>query len=129
MVRSIGALVAGVLVMLIVVSSIAWMGDTFFPSPASEPGGTATVREEIERMPPGALLMELAALAVGSFLGAGTAATVSVLHKRGVSLLLALLMIGLVAIKFAVQPYPLAMIVAGLLAPLPFALLGWRVFR
>ena len=36
---------------------------------------------------------------------------------------------ALVALIFSVIPHPAWMVVAGLLIPLPFALLGWRLGR
>lgn len=130
MVRSMGALIAGLLVMLIVISSIQWIGHSIYPPPTGlDPQDSAKAAAAVALLPIGALAMVLLSYAAGSFLGAGTGATVSVRHKRGVAILLGLVMTALVAMNFVIIPHPLWMMIVGLLIPIPFALLGWRVFR
>ena len=130
MVRSMGALIAGLLVMLIVISSIQWIGHSIYPPPAGlDPQDSAKAAAAVALLPIGALAMVLLSYAAGSFLGAGTGATVSARHKRGVAILLGLVMTALVAMNFVIIPHPLWMMIVGLLIPIPFALLGWRVFR
>jgi hypothetical protein len=130
MVRSIGALIAGLLVMLIVISSIQWIGHSIYPPPDGlDPKDPTAMAAAIAELPFGALAMVLLSYAAGSFLGGGTGAAVSVRHKRGVAILLGVVMTALVALNFVIIPHPLWMIVVGLLIPVPFALLGWRVFR
>jgi hypothetical protein len=74
-----------------------------------------------------ALAFILVAYAFGTFLGAYTAATISQAHRRGVALTIALIMLGLITLNFAVIPHPMWMVVTGVLIPFPFALLGWKL--
>jgi hypothetical protein len=130
MVRSMGAAIAGLLVMMIVGVSVLWLGYSLYPPPPDmDPKVNAAVAAQIARLPAGALVMELIALAAASFFGAGTAATISVRHKRLVAGFIGAVLMGLVALKFLILPYPTWVIVGALLIPLPLALLGWRVFR
>lgn len=130
MVRSMAAFIAGLLVMLIVVSSIQWIGHTLYPSPpVLDAHGTVRTQSVIAQAPFGFLAIVLLSYATCSFLAAGTASTLSLRHKRGVAIFLGVVMTGIVAVHVAVVPHPLWVIVVGLLLPIPFALLGWRTFR
>jgi len=121
--------IAGLLVMMIVVSSIQWMGLSWFPPEVFDSGSSETRLAVHPVLPAGALLMELLSLAVGSFLGAGTAATVSKQHKLACAILIGVVMLGLVGIKLLVFPHSLWVAIAAVLIPIPSALGGWRVFR
>lgn len=130
MVRSMGAAIAGLLVMMIVGVSLQWLGVSLYPPPPDvDPKVNTAIAAQIARLPVGALVIELLALAAASFFGAGTAATISVRHKRLVAAFIGVVLLGLVALKFLILPYPTWVVVGALLIPLPFALLGWRVFR
>ncbi|MFY2764183.1 hypothetical protein [Arenimonas sp. MALMAid1274] len=130
MIRSVLAVLAGIVVMGVMVAAIQWLGHSIYPPP---PGLDLTNPEAakslIAAMPPMALGMVLVAYAAGSFLGAYTATTISRAHKRGVAIVIGVVMLALVAANFAAIPHPLWMMVAGVLVPLPFALLGWRLAR
>ena len=129
-VRSIAALIAGMVVMMITVALVQWIGHSIYPPPPGmDPSDRTAMIALISTMPLGALAMVLLAYAGGSFLGAGTATAISRRHKRVVALAIGVVMLALVAINFAIIPHPIWMIVLGLLVPVPFALLGYRVFR
>lgn len=131
MVRSIVAIIAGLVVMLIVVASVQWMSHSLYPPPVDlDIGDKQAVAKAMAAAPVGALAMVLLSYALGTFLAAGTAATLSVRHKRGTALILGAVMVVLAGANFVIIPYhPLWMVVSGLLIPIPMALLGWRVFR
>lgn len=133
MMRSVLAVIAGLVVMVAMVVMVEYIGHLAFPfplPPGLDPNDPATMAAVLPNMPVGALLFPLLAYAAGSFLGAGTATSISQAHKRGVAIVVGSVMLVLVAANFASLPvHPLWMVVTGLLVPLPFALLGWRVFR
>src|SRR5688572_26460616 len=117
MVRSMGAVIAGLLVMMVVVSSIQWMGESWYPSEAARDGDPLAMKRVLST---GAQVMELLSLALGSFLGAGTATTLSVRHKRGVAIAIGVVMLGLVGVKLLLFPHATWVAVLALLIPLPF---------
>ena len=130
MVRSMGAIIAGLLVMLIVVAAIQWIGHSVYPPPEGlDFRDKYAVAAALSTAPVGALGFVLLSYAVATFLAAGTAATLSLRHKRGVALVIGGVMLVLAAINLFLLPHPMWMTVAGLLIPVPVALLGWRVFR
>ena len=130
MVRSMGGVIAGLVVMLIVVASIQWLGHSVYPPPEGlDFRDKDAVAAAMASAPVGALGFVLLSYAVATFLAAGTAATISLRHKRAVAIVIGAVMLVLAAISLLALPHPTWMIVAGLLLPLPVALLGWRVFR
>ena len=130
MVRSMGAVIAGLVVMLIVVASIQWLGHSVYPPPDGlDIRDKAAVADAMASAPVGALFFVRASSAVATFPAAGTAATVSLRHKRAVAVVIGLVMLVLAAISLFALPHPAWMTIAGLLIPLPMALLGWFVFR
>jgi len=130
MVRSIFAIIAGLIVMLVVVSSVQWLSHSMYPPPEGlDIMDKDAVAKAMAAAPAGALAMVLLSYALATFLAAGTASTISVRHKFAVAIILGLVMIGLAGANFFIIPHPLWMVVLGLLIPLPMALLGWRVFR
>jgi hypothetical protein len=130
MLRSILAVLAGVLVMGITVAAVQWLGHSIFPPPQGvDPGDRDAMIAAISGMPVLALAFVLVAYAFGTFLGAYTAATISVAHKRGTAIIVAVVMLALIAANFALIPHPLWMVVLGVLIPLPFALLAWKLAK
>ena len=130
MLRSILAVLAGVLVMAITVAAVQLIGHSVFPPP---PGIDASDHEAmvalISTMPAMALAFVLLAYAAGGFLGAYTAATISRAHRRGAALAVGVVLLALIAMNFMAIPHPLWMVVAGVLIPIPAALLAWRLAR
>ena len=130
MVRSMGGVIAGLVVMLIVVASIQWLGHSVYPPPEGlDFRDKDAVAAAMASAPVGALGFVLLSYAVATFLAAGTAATISLRHKCAVAIVIGAVMLVLAAISLLALPHPTWMIGAGLLLPLPVALLGWRVFR
>lgn len=130
MLRSILAVLAGVLVMGITVAAVQWLGHSIFPPPPGiDPSDPDAMIALVSSMPVMALAFVLLAYAFGTFLGAYTATTISLAHKRGVAHVIAVIMLALIAMNFAMIPHPIWMIVLGVLIPLPFALLGWKLAK
>lgn len=130
MLRSVLAVLAGILVMGITVAAVQWLGHSIYPPPADfNPNDREAMAALIAQMPAMALGMVLVAYAFGTFLGAFTATTISRAHKRGVAVVVGIVMLALVALNFWAIPHPAWMVVAGLAIPLPFALLAWRLAR
>lgn len=130
MVRSILAVLAGVLVMGITVAAVQWLGHSIFPPPPGvDPTNHDAMIALISSMPVLALAFVLIAYAFGTFLGAYTAATISLAHRRGVALVVATVMLALIAMNFAMIPHPTWMVVLGVLIPFPFALLAWKLAK
>lgn len=130
MLRSILAVLAGILVMGVTVAAVQWLGHSIYPPPPGiDPTQPDAMIALIAQMPAMALGMVLVAYAFGTFLGAFTATTISRAHKRGVAITVGVVMLALVALNFSAIPHPTWMVVAGLAIPLPFALLAWRLGR
>ena len=130
MLRSILAVLAGILVMGITVAAVQWLGHSIFPPPSGvDPTDHDAMIALIANMPVMALALVLLGYAFGTFLGAYTAATISLAHKRGVALGVATVMLALIAMNFAMIAHPLWMVVLGVLIPFPFALLAWKLAK
>lgn len=130
MLRTILAVLVGIVVMGIMVAAIQWLGHSIFPPPPGiDPTDHDAMIALISTMPVMALALVLVAYAVGTFLGAYTAATISSRHKRGAAITVGLAMLALIVANFAVIPHPMWMVALGILIPLPFALLAWRLAR
>jgi hypothetical protein len=130
MTRSTLAFALGLIVMVLMVLGLEFIGHRLWPIPAGlDLSHPAAMEALINMMPPAAFAWVLFAYAAASFLGAGTAATISKDHKRGVAIVVGVVMLALVAATLFSAPHPLWMVIVGVLIPLPCALLGWRVFR
>ena len=130
MVRSMGGVIAGLVVMLIVVASIQWLGHSVYPPPEGlDFRDKDAMAAATASAPVGALGFVLLSYAVATFLAAGTAATISLRHKCAVAIVIGAVMLVLAAISLFALPHPAWMTIAGLLIPLPLALLGWFGFR
>lgn len=129
MLRSILAVLAGVLVMGITVAAVQWLGHSLYPPPPVDMNDRAAMDAAIAAMPAMALGFVLIAYAFGMFLGAYTASTISLAHKRGVALTLAVVMLALIVLNFVSFTHPIWMVVIGVLIPFPFALLAWKLAK
>jgi hypothetical protein len=129
MLRSILAVVVGILVMGITVAAVQWLGHSIFPLPPVDINDRAAMDAAIAAMPAMALGFVLIAYAFGTFLGAYTASTISLAHKRGVALTLAVVMLALIVLNFMSFTHPVWMVAIGVLIPFPFALLAWKLAK
>ncbi len=130
MLRSILAVIVGILVMGITVAAVQWLGHSIFPPPPGiDPSNHDAMIALISTMPVAALAFVLVAYAFGTFLGAYTAATISTAHRRGVAIAVAVVMLALIALNFSMIPHPMWMVIGGVLIPFPFALLAWKLAK
>lgn len=131
MIRSILALLAGLLVMGLTVAAVQVAGHALFPPPEGiDPGNHAQMVAYIERMPVLALAWVLLAYAAGAVAGAFTAAKLAPARRSRLPWAIATVLLALIVANFVLIPYhPLWMMVAGVLLPYPFALLGGRLAR
>lgn len=130
MIRTLVAVVVGVLVGGVLVAGIEAVSMRAFPMPAGiDPGNAESLKEFMKLIPVGALVMILTAWAVGAFGGAFTGARIAPRSYLLVGLIvgLALWCAGLVTLLTI--PHPLWFWFPALLLPIPFALLGARIAR
>ena len=78
-------------------------------------------------LPVTALIIVVLAWALGSIGGGFTAAKISRQHKRGAALAVGIVMVLLVISNFFVIPHPIWMMAAGVLLPIPLALVGRKL--
>jgi hypothetical protein len=127
MLRSILAVLAGLVVAWITVSLFEFASmHTFPPPPGVDVRDPQQVAALVSRMPAGALALVLAGWVVGAFDGGLVAALIA---KRRVPAVVvgALVALGALAMVMMV-PHPLWMSIAGVFLPVPAALLGaWLV--
>jgi hypothetical protein len=78
MVRSILAVVLGLVVAFVVISGLEWLGQFMYPLPEGvKPGDVEAMKQVVAAMPPGAFLLLLCEYAVGSLAGGFFAAWVA----------------------------------------------------
>ena len=132
MLRTILGVLAGVVAMFVVIMGIEAVGHLIYPPPAGldpmKPAHEAAFAQFVTAMPwPGKAMLALA-WTLGSFAGGFVAAKIA-RHPRGAAVLIALLVIsGVVGMAIRV-PHPSWLLAAGLLLPIPAALLAARLAR
>lgn len=126
MIRNILALLAGILVMGLTIAAVQVLGHLAYPPPAGiDPRDHEAMVALIPRMPVMALAMVVLAYAAGAFTGGFTAAKLARSRPTRLPWALATVLTALVVLNFVLIPYhPLWMMVAGVLVPYPFAMLG-----
>ena len=123
--RSIGAVLAGIVVAVLCVMAIEFLGHKVYPPPPGlDPSNIESVRAAMKDIPTGALLFVLASWVVGTTVGAAVAAWIAL--RRPV---LHAMIIGVVQLAFGVFnlvmfPHPLWFAVAGVVLILPAAYAG-----
>ncbi|NYZ62649.1 hypothetical protein [Luteimonas deserti] len=127
MVRSIFAVVVGMLVATTVMLGLEFVAAWLVPLPAGELGDEADLAARVAAAPLGKLAWVLAGWLVAAFAGGWVAARLSRVHRRPAALAVGALIVLGVAINVWLLPHPLWMILAGLAAPLPLAWLGGRL--
>ncbi|RNF82600.1 hypothetical protein EER27_13930 [Lysobacter psychrotolerans] len=130
--RTILGVVAGVVVMFLVIMGIETIGHAIYPPPAgldaTNPAHEAAFVHFIETMPALAKAILVLAWTLGAFAGGFVAAKIA-RHPRPAAVLIALVvMSGVVGMILAV-PHPSWLAAAGLLLPIPAALLAARLAR
>ena len=132
MLRTILGVLAGVVVMFVVITAIEALGHVVYPPPAGldpmNPAHEAAFAKFVSTLPFAAKAMLAVAWTVGAFAGGFVAARIA-RHPRGAAVLVALMvMSGVVAMVIRV-PHPSWLAAAGLLLPIPAALLAARLAR
>ena len=132
MLRTILGVLAGVVVMFVVIMAIEALGHVVYPPPAGldpmNPAHEAAFAQFVSTLPFAAKAMLAVAWTLGAFAGGFVAARIA-RHPRGAAVLVALMvMSGVVAMVIRV-PHPSWLAAAGLLLPIPAALLAARLAR
>ncbi|HEY0660838.1 MAG TPA: hypothetical protein VGD21_05925 [Lysobacter sp.] len=130
--RTILGVLAGLVAMFLVIMGIEAVGHYFYPSPPGldpmNPAHEAAFAQFVTHMPLNAKLMLALAWTMGAFGGGFVAAKIA-RHPRAAAVLIALVvMSGVVGMILAV-PHPSWLTAAGLLLPIPAALLAARIAR
>lgn len=125
--RTILGMLVGVLVMFLVIMGVEAVGHLIYPPPAGldpmNPQHAAAFATFVAAMPLAAKAMLVLAWTLGAFVGGLVAAKIA-RHQRAAALLVALVVItGVVGMAVAV-PHPSWLVAAGLLLPIPAALLA-----
>lgn len=128
MIRTILAVLLGLLVALAVMMLLEYLGMSLFPLPP----GTALDSEQdlarlVESASTGKRLWVLGGWALAALAGGWTAARTSRRHRRGAALCVGALIVAGVVANATMLPHPAWMTVAGVLLPLPLAWLGARL--
>jgi hypothetical protein len=125
MVRSIGAVVAGILVVGIVVGGLQYAGSLLYPLPEGldpfDPADAAALGEHMSRMPVSAWMLAFGSEIVGVFLGALAAGSIA-RHRKAV-FIGALIVVGLAGsiMNWVSFSHPMWFIIGQLIAyPLVF---------
>jgi hypothetical protein len=130
MLRTVAAVLVGLVVMLAVVAGVELLGHALFPPPpgldVSTPDG---LRAALGKLPFAALAFVVLAWTLGAFLGALATAWIMREHRGAGALAIGVVMLLLVALTLTAFPHPWWMVVAGLVLPLPAAWLAGRLLR
>jgi hypothetical protein len=127
--RTILAVIAGAVVMWLTIFALEFMGHALFPPPPGlNPQTQADLAAIMAQAPAGAMVMLVIAWIAGAFTGGLTAAKISLKHKRGAAIAVALLvMAGVAGMIWLIPDHPVWVSALGLLLPIPAALLGHSV--
>lgn len=132
MLRTILGVLAGAAVMFAVIMAIEAAGHGFYPPPAGldpmNPAHEAAFAQFVATMPVAGKAMLALAWTLGAFAGGFVAAKIA-RHPRGAAVLIALLVISGVVGMILRVPHPSWLAAAGLLLPIPAALLAARWAR
>lgn len=128
MMRSILAVLAGVVVAGIVIAGVEYLGHLIYPPPPGlDPSDVESMKAMMADIPLGSLLFVLLAWALGSLAGGGVAARIAarsyLLHALIVG---GIMLIGGV-INMAMIPHPLWFWIVGVILFLPSAYAGARL--
>lgn len=130
--RTLLGIVAGLVVMFVVIAGIEALGHLLHPPPpgldAMDPARQAEFEQYIQSMPLLPKLTLVLAWVAGAFAGGWTAARIAV-HPRIAAAVVALVVIAGVVGMIVAVPHPSWLAAAGLILPLPAALLAARLAR
>lgn len=130
MIRTIAAVLLGLLVALATMLLVEYLGMSLFPLP---PGLRLDNEHDLARLVESATLGKklwvLMGWSLAAFVGGLVAAKISRRHRVGAALSVGALIVAGVALNAALLPHPAWMTVAGVLLPLPLAWLAARLAR
>ena len=130
MLRSLLGALLGVVVAMLTITAVEFLGHQAYPPPpALNPMDPTDMERILGLLPVGAKWFIVGAWTCGAFLG-GLAAALVARHPRIAALVPALLvMTGVIMVSLQMPAHPRWMAVAGLLLPIPAALLGATLAR
>ena len=128
MIRKILATIVGIFVAGVVVGVVQMINMALYPAP---PGidlhDPVQVAVMVSKLPAPAFLVVLAAWSLGCFVGGWVATRIAQGRTRIPAVIVGLFILAGVLYNIVVLPHPLWMSIAGVLLPLPCALLGARI--
>jgi hypothetical protein len=128
MLRSLLAIVAGLITAMLVIFGVEAAGMLLFPPPVGMRLETeADLARLVAMSSPAAKAWLVFGWALGSFVGAWVAARISVRHRRIAALAVALFIVAGTVMNAMVIAHPMWMNLLGLLLPVPLALLAARL--
>ena len=130
MLRTLLGALLGVVVAILTITAVEFLGHQAYPPPPGlNPMDPADMERILGLLPVGAKWFIVGAWTCGAFLG-GLAAALVARHPRIAALVPALLvMAGVIMVSLQMPAHPRWMAVAGLLLPIPAALLGATLAR
>ena len=130
MLRTLLAVIAGVITAMLLIIVLEAASPMMFPTPAGlQANNEAGLALSVEMLSTGKKAWVVFGWALASLIGGWVAARISRRHPRGAALAVAtLIVIGVVMNAMAI-PHPLWMNLLGVLLPVPMALLGARLAR
>lgn len=125
--RTLLAVLAGLIVMMLTVAAVEAVGHTLFPPPEGvDFRDPEVLRRLMDTLPAQSLAMVVFGWALGSFAGAYIAARIARVSRLSAAIAIGAVMSLLVIANIVMIPHPVWMILARLALPLPLAWLGWR---
>ena len=130
MLRTLLGALLGVVVAMLTITAVEFLGHQAYPPPPGlDPMDPTDMERILGLLPLGAKWFIVGAWTCGAFLG-GLAAALVARHPRIAALVPALLVVaGVVMVSLQMPGHPRWMAVAGLLLPIPAALLGATLAR
>ncbi len=115
--RAFLAILAGVIMGLVVIIAVEWISTMIFPLPEGvDPTDESQMREIMQGMPAGALVMVLIAWFLGAFAGVFTAIRLHPEHARWAGYVVAALFAVATVVNMVQLPHPVWMMVAAPIA-------------
>ena len=128
MLRTLLAIVAGLITAMLVIFGVEAAGMLLFPPPAGMPLDTeADLARRVAMSSPTAKAWLVFGWALGSFVGAWVAARISRQHRRIAALAVGLFIVAGTVMNAVAIAHPLWMNLLGILLPIPLALLAARL--
>jgi hypothetical protein len=126
--RSVGAVVAGIIGAYAIITAIELLTSRMYPMPAGVGlNDMAALREWIRQLPPGAFAMVLAGWTLGAFVGGMLTARLAPRSKLSHALVFGVLLLAVTIWNLTTIPHPVWMWVGAFVLLIPAAYVGARV--